>query len=383
MRRYFDHNATSPLQPRVREAIVHSMERVHGNPSSIHEEGRVARDLVEGARRRVAQAISARPEEIVFTSGGTEADAIGIVGLARLARDKGTATVFSTAIEHPACAASVSRLGAGFYGSGIESVRVPVDQDGVIVESGLSAVRGGPGLLVTHLVNHELGTVQAIRRLADLAHELGMWLHCDAVQALGKLAVDVTELGVDSLAISAHKIGGPMGAGALWVRSGLDIDPLVGGGHQERGRRPGTESLYGIVGFGAACELVAERLSRAENVAAMAARLERDLLGIPGARVHGVGGPRVGNTVNVGFEGARGDVLVQALDLAGVAASTGSACTSGTVEPSGVLLGLGLEAERASEAVRFSLGPSNTEEDVDHVAQVMPGMVARAREFSQ
>jgi cysteine desulfurase len=232
------------------------------------------------------------------------------------------------------------------------------------------------------MVNHELGTMQEVAAVAECARGAGMRVHCDAVQAVGKLPVAAADLGVDTLALSGHKIGGPKGIGALWVRQGLDLGPIYPGGHQERERRPGTENLVGAVGLGRAASLVGERLAAADRVRALAERLEAAICAMDGTQIHGARGPRVGNTVNAGFAGAAGEVVVQALDLAGVSASTGAACSSGSVEPSSVLIGLGLGAEEARSAVRLSLGPSTTDDEIREVVELLPGVVERARAFA-
>jgi len=380
---YLDFNATAPIDERVRVAMAEVMGEL-GNPSSIHREGRRARDRVETARRAVAAMVGAQPDEIVFTSGGTEADALGVVGLARHATSTGDAVVVASALEHPAVVGAVRDLESGrLCARPIRCEWAAVDARGHVDLDDLEGRCRGPGVLVMQHCNHELGTLQDVAAAAALARERGMVVHCDAVQSAGKVALDVVALGVDTLAISAHKFGGPKGVGALFVRRGLDLDPLVSGGHQERGRRPGTENVLGIVGMGRAAQLAAERRTRLADTAALATVLEEALLAMPGTRVYGRDGQRIGNTVLVGFDGARGDVVVQALDLAGVSVSTGAACTSGSVEPSEVLLGLGVDRARAAEAVRFSLGPSTRADEIVEVLRRVPGIVARAREFSE
>lgn len=376
VRVYLDHNATAPLHPEVRDAMVRALAAGAGNPSSIHAEGRAGRDLVEAARREVAALVGGRPEEIVFTSGGTEADALAVIGLARAAVAAGRpAVVAAAAVEHPAVGGAVAEL----VDRGFEARALPVDREGRV-----QAVELDAAVVAIALANHELGTVHDVAAIATAARARGARVVCDAVQAAGKLALDVRALGVDALAISAHKLGGPAGVGALWVRDGVDVPPLVGAGHHERGRRPGTENVLGIVGFGvAAARARTDGLAAQPRIAALRDRLERALLAIPGARVHGAGAPRVATTTNVAFEGAPGDAVVQALDLEGIAASTGAACTSGRIEPSRVLLALGLSPDRAAEAVRFSLGPSTTEADIDHVIDLVPGLIDRVRHWCQ
>ena len=371
MRIDLDHNATTRLDPAVRDAMRPVWEGVYGNPSSIHEEGRRARDAVERARREVARFVGGAADEVVFTSGGTEADLLGIVGAARAARARGApARVVSSPLEHPAVHGALALLAA----EGFAVERVPVDGAGRIdLDAVAGALRGGAALVSFALANHELGNVYDVAAIAEIAHRAGALVHTDAVQAGGKVPIDVSSLGVDLLSISAHKIHGPKGSGALWVRRGVEVSPLHSGGHQERGARPGTENVAGIVGLGAAAELAREPLSPA-----LRDRLEAGLMAL-GARLHGDPVARVPNTVNVAFSGAPGDVLVAALDLAGIAVSTGAACTSGSVEPSPVVLALGVSRDEAAEAVRFSLGRDNSAWEIEAVLERLPAVLARIR----
>ncbi len=382
LRIYLDHNASTPLAAEARQLMIEALE-VHGNPSSIHAEGRSARDWIERSRRHVAELIGGRPEEIIFTSGGTEADCLGLVGLARHGRAAGRpARVLASAIEHPAVTGAVAALVA----DGFEATWLPVDSAGRLDLDALErACRSGVAVAAVALANHEIGTIQDVRAAAALCHHHGVLLHCDAVQAAGKLPIHATDLGADTLAISAHKLYGPKGVGALWVCAGLDLGPMIAAGHQERERRPGTENLIGIAGMGEAARLARlHGATWAAHVRGLSEALESGLLALSGVgavRIHGHDAPRVGNTINAGFDGALGEAVVAALDLAGIAASTGAACTSGSVEPSLVLLGLGLSADRAVEAVRFSLGRDNTASDVQALLEVLPDIVARARQF--
>lgn len=349
---YLDWNASAPLAEPARAAIALALAEV-GNPSSIHAEGRRARDRVEQARARVAERVGRPREQVVFTSGGSEANALGVLALAIAAERRGLARIVATtAIEHPSLRGAVDALRARGW-----QVRALGAADAS--EASVAALA---------LVNHELGTIAELPR-APL-------VHVDAVQAVGKLALD--GIVADSIAISAHKLGGPHGVGALVIAIDEAL-PLVDGGHQERGRRPGTENTLGIVGFGAAAAAV--DLDAWPRVRALGDRLERGVLALfgAGARVHGADRPRVGGTINVGFAGARGESIVIALDLEGIAASTGAACTSGSLQPSPVLLGLGLDRERALEAVRFSLGRTTTEAEIDQLLAVLPAIVERAR----
>ena len=367
MRIYLDHNATSPLTERTRTAMTEAMA-VAGNPSSVHGDGRAARARLETARAGVAALAGVEPDQLVLTSGGTEADLLGVVGLARAAR----ALVLAT--EHPAVHGAAATLAA----EGFAVAALPVDRAGRVDLDGLdAALAGGAAVVAVAAVNHETGVIADLDTVAARCRAAGARLHVDAVQAAGRIALAPIAALADAMALSAHKIGGPAGVGALIVRAGVELAPLHAAGHQERGRRPGTENLLGAIGFAAAASEV--DLTAVAAVARRAARLEAGLLTIAGARIHGGGAPRTGTTVNVGFEGALGEAIVIALDLAGVSASTGAACTSGSIQPSPVLLALGLSRERAREGVRFSLGVTTTDADIDRVLEVLPAIVERAR----
>lgn len=349
---YLDWSASAPLSAAARAAMTDALADL-ANPSSVHAEGRRARDRVEQARRHVADLAGRPREEVIFTSGGTEANQLGVRVLAAAAERRGLPRVVATTpLEHPSLKGAVAALGA----LGWKIVMLPATEP--------------VGLVAAALVNHELGT------LLDGPVPAGALVHLDVVQAAGKL--DLANVAADSLALSAHKIGGPQGVGALVlaVADGLPSDPEQAG-HQERGRRPGTENVVGIVGFGAAAAVVDQ--TPWPGVTALGDKLEAGILAIPGTRIHGADRPRIGGTVNAGFSGARGQDLVIALDLAGIAASTGAACTSGSVKPSEVLLGLGMAPEQALEAVRFSLGPTTTEAQIDEVLRTLAGVVERAR----
>lgn len=348
MRIYFDHNATTPLHPAARAAMVEWLDGF-GNPSSLHAEGRRARDAVESARDAVAALIGASRDEIVFTSGGTEANQLALRGLARAGR------VVSTAVEHPSVDGDA---------------RARVDREGRVDLDELARLADGAALVSVQLANHETGVVQDLAAVVALARSRGARVHTDAVQAAGKLALDVRALGVDALSLSAHKIGGPNGVGALWLRGGVDVAPLWHGGHQERGRRAGTENVAGIVGFGAAAAAV-ELPSPA-----LRDRFEAGARAL-GARVHGGGALRVPTTSNVAFAGVDGELLMEALDLEGVAVSTGAACSSGSLEPSPVIVALGIGDAR--EALRVSFGRGNSAGEVDRVLALLPSLIARIR----
>lgn len=365
---YLDFNATAPLVAAARAAIdVVISGGGAGNPSSIHADGRLARDRVERARNQVAALVGRPREHIVFTSGGSEANALGVLGLAGVVEQRGgPRVVAAAAIDHPSLRGAVAAL----VSRGWELRVIEVTVDGALAIGSLSGV----GLVCASAVNHELGTLADLAALAVSARAAGALVHVDAVQAAGKIALG--SIDADAIAISAHKLGGPQGVGAL----ALAIDeglPIIEGGHQERGRRAGTENVLGIVGFGAAAAVVDPASWAA--VAALGDRLEIGLLAIEGVRIHGAGAPRIGGTINAGFAGALGESLVVALDLAGVSVSTGAACTSGSIQPSPVLLATGMPSDRAREAVRFSLGRSTTAAEIDQVVALLPAIVSRAR----
>jgi cysteine desulfurase len=360
---YLDHNATSPLVEPARIAMAAALD-AGGNPSSVHREGRRARHVVETARDQVAALLGVARDDVVFTSGGTEADRLGLAALAGAG-----APIARPPIEHPAV------LGA----AGPDALDLAVDAAGRVDLAGVDrALAAGARVIAVAAVNHELGTVQDLAAIAARTRAAGARLFVDAVQAAGKLALAPITALADAVAISAHKLGGPAGVGAVWVRPGLDATwPTAG--HQEKGRRGGTENVAGIAGFGAATAAVLAPAARPwAEVAALGAALEAGLIG-QGAHIHGAGAPRVGGTVNAGWDGVLGESIVIGLDLAGVAASTGAACTSGTIEPSPVLLALGLPAAEARRAVRFSLGRTTTRDEVDRVLAILPGLVDTAR----
>jgi cysteine desulfurase len=375
---YLDHNATTPLAPEVRAAMTDALDR-WGNPSSVHAVGRQARAAVEDARRQVAALLGVLGEEIVFTSGGTEGVGLAIRGLALAARRaSGRAHVVSSPLEHPAVMGALDELRR----EGFAVTLVPVSPTGQIVASAIRAALRDDTVLVTlALCNHEIGNVYDVAAFAAAAHERGALFHTDAVQAAGRLPIDFRRMGLDAATVSAHKLHGPKGVGAVALRRGLDVHPLIAGGHQERERRAGTENVPGIAGFGVACTGAARDLKKtAARVASLRDRLERQLLAIPGARLFGDADARVAGTTNVGWEGAAGQLVAVGLDLEGICVSTGAACTSGTLAPSPVLLALGVSREVAQQAVRFSLGRETTEAEVDEAAAAVRVVVARVRD---
>jgi cysteine desulfurase len=372
---YLDHNATAPLLPEVRAAMQAALVDSWANPSSIHAAGRRARSAVESARAEVAALIGADTEEIVFTSGGTEANHLAIRGLLPGSGER--RAVVSSRLEHPSVLGALEQLAR----LGHVLRWLPARPDGQLALEELEATMAGDtGLLTLALVNHELGNIYPVDELAARARAAGALVHSDAVQALGRLPLAVADLGVDALSLSAHKIGGPKGVGAVWIKRGMQAASLLTGGHQERERRAGTENVAGIVGFGEACRLAGKGLAdRAQRTASLRDRLETRLLAIPGARRHGDPEHRSPGVSNLGFRGAAGQLVAIGLDLEGVAVSTGAACSSGTVAPSPALLALGLPPDQAREALRFSLGPENTEQEVDRTAALVELVVARVR----
>jgi cysteine desulfurase len=373
---YLDHNATTPLDPLALEAMLPFLRESFGNPSSLHWFGQRARAAVEEARGQVAALLGATPPEIVFTAGGSESDNMALRGA--LAKPSGARRkLVTTAIEHHAVLNTAKALRD--EGHPVEIVRV--GEDGRLDLDELRTKVDDATLAVSvMLANNETGVLQPVAEVARLAHERGALLHCDAVQAGGKTTVDVRALDVDLLTLSAHKLYGPKGTGCLYVRRGTRMAPLVRGGAQERNRRAGTENVAGIVGFGVAASRAAEALAEDEpRIAALRDRLERLLLEIPGARRNGAS-PRVANTANVSFEGIDAEALLIALDLEGVAASTGAACAAGGIEPSHVLKAMGFSPERVQSSLRLSLGRGTTEQEVDYAAGVISAAVARQRQ---
>jgi cysteine desulfurase len=386
MRRvYFDHNATTSVDPEVLSAMLPYFSDEFGNASSIHSFGQRTRAAVERARELVAALIGARPAEIVFTSGGTESDNLAIFGLAAAAASKVGAGkrlhVITTSIEHHAVLNACQALEQ----RGADVTFLPVDREGrVDPDDARRAIRPETVLITVMHANNELGTLQPIAEIGRIAAEADIYFHSDAVQSAGKVPVDVNRRRVDLLSISGHKICGPKGVGALYIRKGTRLEPLLYGGHHERDRRPGTENVAGIVGLGKAAELARERLSsETTREAALRDRLEQGLLAqVPQARANGGRAPRTPNTTNVTFPFVEGEALVIALDLKGLACSTGAACSSGAMEPSHVLTAIGLPPEDARASLRFSLGRENMEEDVDFALATIPGVVEYLRELS-
>jgi cysteine desulfurase len=372
VRIYLDHNATSPLHPEVRAAMARILGEVFGNPSSTHAEGAAARAELERARARTARLVNVEPGEVVFTAGATEANNSALRGLLRPGDH-----VVTSAVEHPSVDEPLRMLEE----RGCAVTRIPVDAEGRVDAAAFAAAfRPETVLASVILANNESGVIQPVAELAELARERGARFHVDATQAVGKLPVDVAQLGVDLLAASAHKFNGPKGAGFLVVR-GQGLEPLLCGGPQERRRRGGTENLAGIVGLGVAAELAARDLAaRRERYAALRDRLWQGIEAkVPRVRRNGSAEHVLPNTLNVEFQGTAGEVLLEALDLEGVAISAGAACASGSIEPSHVLVAMGRTPAEARGSLRFSVGHGNTESEIDRVLAILPDLVARVR----
>jgi cysteine desulfurase len=377
---YLDYNATTPVDRAVLEAMLPYFADNFGNASSIHSSGQRGRSAVDAARDNVAALIGAKAAEVVFTSGGTEADNLALFG-AVMASDQSRKHVITTAIEHHA----VLNAAQALEKQGIDVTYVSVGSDGVADPQDIGRELRPETILISVMhANNELGTIQPIEEIGRIAAEADVYFHCDAVQSAGKMPLDVNRLGVDLLSVSAHKIYGPKGIGALYVRSGTPLAPQFHGGHHERDRRPGTENVPGIVGFGKAAELAKMNCeTAAARVAVLRDRLEAMLTGsLKSVRVNGDRGRRIANTTNLAFAGAGGEALVIALDLQGISCSTGAACSSGAVEPSHVLLAIGLTADEARSSLRFSLGRATTSDEIDRAMAIIPPTVERLRALS-
>ena len=374
---YLDHNATTPVDPAVADAMDAAVRDDFGNASSVHGWGQRAKARLDGARAAVAALVGGDPTEVIFTGSGTEADVLAVRGAAEALEPSGRRHLVVSTIEHEAVLQTARALAR----RGWEVSWLGVDRSGVVAPDALAAlITDRTALVSVMLANNEVGTIQPIAELAAAAHARGALFHTDAVQAAGKLPIDAAALGVDLLAISGHKFSGPKGTGALWVRRGTRLIAQMTGGRQERNRRAGTENVPALVGLGVAAARARTRLADIDRVAALRAALERDLLAaVPGTHVNGRRDARVANTSNIGFEGVEAESLVIAFDLEGIAVSTGSACSSGTLEPSHVLKAMGLDPHDTQNAIRFSLGFSTTAEDVARVVALAPGLVERLR----
>jgi len=380
MRIYLDHNATTPLRPEVLEAMLPFFRETFGNPSSVHHFGREAHQHLEAARAQVAAAIRAQPEEIVFTGGGTEADNLAIQGAVFANRKKGN-HIITSRIEHHA----VLRTCQFLEKQGFPVTYLPVTNEGrVDPEEAKRAIRKETVLITIMAANNETGVLQPIREIGALARGNGIIFHTDAIQALGKIPLSVEETPADLISLSAHKIYGPKGVGALFIRKGVRVQPLILGGHHEHGKRAGTENVAGIAGFGKACALaVAELGEESARLTLLRNRLCSDIgEKIESVHLNGHPAERLPNTLNLSFAFVEGEGIVLGMDMKGVAVATGSACTSGTLEPSHVLSAMGVEPALAQGSIRFSLGRENTLEEIRYTVDALAAVVARLRSMS-
>jgi cysteine desulfurase len=378
---YLDHAATTPVRPEVLEAMQPFYGPRFGNPSSTHRWGREARAALDEARERVAKCLGARSDEVCFTSGGTEADNFAILGVWRCAREKGRNAVVSTPIEHKAILGAVHQAAK----EGAEERMLDVDANGTVVDTSFDSIVDEKVALVSVMwVNNEIGVIQPIPDMATKAKARGAVMHTDAVQAFGKIDIDASKQMFDLLSISGHKFGAPKGFGALFIRRGTVIEPLLHGGTQDRGRRPGTENVAAAVGLARAAELaVAEREAECTKLRAMRDKLENAILAkVPDAVIHGRGAKRAPHILNISVPGTDSESLLMALDLKGIAASGGSACQSGSVGASHVLAAIGVKPELAHGAIRMSLGSLTTPDCIDRVAELFPALVVRARSMA-
>jgi len=382
---YMDNNATTPLHPEVKKAMIDAME-IFGNPSSLHAPGRRARQLTEEVREKVASFIGASPDEVMFAGSGSEANNTVLSVLTCKTKGcesnpNGIAEIITTTIEHP-CVLETSRC---LQEQGVKVLYLDVDQYGKIdIEQLKDLVTERTGLVSVMMANNEIGTIQDIRTIAELVRERGALFHTDAVQAVGKIPVNVEELNVDYLTLSGHKIYGPKGIAALYVRKGVRFCPLIRGGHQERGRRAGTENTLGIVGLGKAIEVRSQEMEAEEKrLLALKAALKRGIEeNIPDVQFIGHPTDCLPGTLNVSFDGAEGEAIILYLDLEGIAVSTGSACASGSLDPSHVILATGLPAECAHGSIRISLGRENTMEEVEYMIDTLPRVIGKIRDMS-
>ncbi len=379
---YLDHNATTAVAPEVLEAMLPYLSGEYGNAASIHTFGQKARAAVETAREQVAALIGARAQEIVFTSGGTEADNHAILGVvASTASSTSRSHVITSSSEHEAVLNTCQALEK----QGVDVTYLAVDREGRVDPEELRrSVRKETVLITIMHANNELGTVQPLEEIGRIAAEADVYFHTDAVQSAGKLPIDVNALGIDLLALSGHKFYAPQGIGALYIRGGTRLRQLLYGGHHQRGFRPGTENVPGIVGLGKAAEIARQsQVKDAARISALRDRLEQGLLAqVPHSRVNAARAPRTPNTTNITFPGIDGEALVIALDLKGLACSTGAACSSGAVEPSHVLTAIGLPPEEARASLRFSLGRHTTAADIDFALYIVPATVVQLRDLS-
>jgi cysteine desulfurase len=378
MRVYFDYNATTPPSLEVVERVAAATRDLFGNPSSVHHFGQQAKAALDDARSSVAALVKADPSEVVFTGGGTESDNFAIRGAAEALEPTGRRHIVASAIEHEAVLNTLKALAR----RGWRTTLIPVDHTGIVSADRVrDAIDESTALVSVMHANNEIGTVQPIAEIAAVAHERGALMHTDAVQSAGKLPIDVRAMGVDLLSLSAHKFNGPKGAGILYIKRGTRMQPVLTGGKHERNRRAGTENTPAIVGMGVAADQAIQKMAaEAVRVGSLRDRLEAGILsGVPGAVVNAGGSARVANTTNISFERIEAESLLIALDLEGIAVSTGSACSSGTLEPSHVLKAMGLPVHRTQNSLRFSLGLFSTDAEVDRVIATLPRLVEKLR----
>ena len=378
--RYMDHSATSPVNPEVLEEMLPYFNQSFGNASTLYALGREARTAMENARKQVASLIGAQPEEIYFTSGGTESDNMAIKGVVSKLKNKGN-HIITSAIEHPAVEETCKYLEK----EGYKVTYLPVYEDGIVKVSDVEEAITSETILITVMhANNEIGTIQPVAEIGALAREKGIYFHTDAVQSVGKIPVNVEDMNVDLLSISSHKLYGPKGVGALYIRKGVRIQPLIHGGGHERGMRPGTENIPGIVGLGKACQIAEENLEKnMEYVSSLRDQLIEGVLGkIEQSYLNGHPTKRLPNNANFRFTGIEGESLVLQLDAKGINASTGSACSSKKLEPSHVLMAIGLKEVDAHGSLRISLGTENTPQDIDYTIDAIEEVVERLRSMS-
>jgi len=381
MRVYFDHNATTPVDVSAADTMIRVLRDEYGNASSVHRLGQQAKSIMDEARSAVSTLIGAEPSELVFTSGGTESDNFALRGAAEALEPTGRKHLIATSIEHEAVLVTLKALAR----RGWRTTLLPVGESGIVSPDALKdALTDDTAIVSVMHANNELGTIQPVAELAAIARTKGALVHTDAVQSVAKIPVSVRELGVDLLSLSAHKFNGPKGAGALWIKRGTRIAPILTGGKHERTRRAGTENVPAIAGMGVAAERGRSKLEPdAARLAALRDRLEREILSrIPGTMVNGAREPRVPNTTNISFERVEAESLLIALDLEGIAVSTGAACSSGTLEPSHVLRAMGLPTHRAQNSIRFSLGAGNTDAEIDFLLEKLPKAVEKLRSLT-
>jgi cysteine desulfurase len=380
---YLDHAATTPVDPEVLEAMLPYFSTIYGNASSLHTQGQKAYNALEKAREQVARLIHAKPEEIIFTSGGTESDNLAIKGVAYRNKDKRNnkgCNIITSSIEHPAVLEVCKQL----EDEGYTVEYLPVDEHGLVdLEALEESINDDTFLITIMYANNEIGTIQPVEEIARIAREHDVLFHTDAVQAIGKLDVNTEKTSVDLLSISSHKIYGPKGVGALYVRGGVKLEPLLNGGGHEKGRRSGTENIPGIVGLGKACELLEKRM-HIDNprIAKLRDKLIKGVLEIDESYLNGHPVKRLINNAHFRFTAVEGESLVLSLNDKGIAASTGSACSSKKLQASHVLKAIGVETSRAHGSLRLTLGRGNTDEDIDYVLEVLPGIVGNLRQMS-